>query len=180
MSRNLFRMLYSSNLRVYPIATRNPELEYGDKILLPEDAIMRINGTRAKFPLMFKIIHEMNSTYCSVKEFSAERGMCYVPRWIMKKLGAMPGDLITIRNINLRKASFVKLRFRDPSFNNLSNPRAILENKLKSFSVMARKDRIHIEHLGKEYIIDIVDCKPDVVVDIVECDVEVDIEYKDL
>lgn len=45
---------------------------------------------------------------------------------------------------------------------------------------MARKDRIHIEHLGKEYIIDIVDCKPNVVVDIVECDVEVDIEYKDL
>lgn len=45
---------------------------------------------------------------------------------------------------------------------------------------MARKDRIHIEHLGKEYIIDIMDCKPDVVVDIVECDVEVDIEYKDL
>ena len=45
---------------------------------------------------------------------------------------------------------------------------------------MARKDRSHIEHLGKEYIIDIVDCKPDVVVDIVECDVEVDIEYKDL
>lgn len=55
-----------------------------------------------------------------------------------------------------------------------------LENKLKSFSVMARKDRIIIEHLGKEYIVDIIDCKPNIVVDIVECDVEVDIEYKDM
>lgn len=45
---------------------------------------------------------------------------------------------------------------------------------------MARKDEFILNHLGKEYIIDIVDCKPDVVVDIVECDVEVDIEYKDL
>ena len=45
---------------------------------------------------------------------------------------------------------------------------------------MARKDRIIIEHLGKEYIVDIIDCKPNIVVDIIECDVEVDIEYKDL
>lgn len=45
---------------------------------------------------------------------------------------------------------------------------------------MARKDRILIEHLGKEYIVDIIDCQPNIVVDIVECDVEVDIEYKDL
>ena len=45
---------------------------------------------------------------------------------------------------------------------------------------MARKDRILIEHLGKEYIVDIIDCKPDNVVDIIECDVEVDIEYKDM
>ena len=55
-----------------------------------------------------------------------------------------------------------------------------LENKLKSFSVVAKRDRIHIEHLGKEYVIDIVDCKPNIAVDIVECDVEVDIDYKDL
>jgi singapore isolate B (sub-type 7) whole genome shotgun sequence assembly, scaffold_1 len=45
---------------------------------------------------------------------------------------------------------------------------------------MARKDRILIEHLGKEYVVDIIDCQPNIVVDIVECDVEVDIEYKDL
>lgn len=52
-----------------------------------------------------------------------------------------------------------------------------LENKLKNFSVVAKKDRIHIEHLGKEYIIDIVDCQPRIVGDIIETDVEVDIEY---
>ena len=44
---------------------------------------------------------------------------------IMKKLGALPGDMITIRNININKATFVKLRFRDPTFNDLSNPRAM-------------------------------------------------------
>ena len=44
---------------------------------------------------------------------------------LMKKLGTLPGDMITIRNININKATFVKLRFRDPTFNDLSNPRAM-------------------------------------------------------
>ena len=52
-----------------------------------------------------------------------------------------------------------------------------LENKLKAYSVVAKKDRIHIEHLGKEYIVDIVDTQPRNIVDIIETDVEVDIEY---
>ena len=43
----------------------------------------------------------------------------------MKKLGVIPGDVIEIRNINIEKASFVKFRFRDGTFGNLSNPRAM-------------------------------------------------------
>lgn len=179
-------------------------------VLLPEDAIMYISwdgienwyvdGTRARYPLMFKLIFEMNSTYCSVKEFSAERGTCYIPRWVW-----------VIRSIyfrswrNLEHFPETWLQFgtststRRPlwSFGSEIRPltisvipapcrhrnrgiRSSLENKLKSFSVMARKDRILIEHLGKEYVVDIIDCQPNIVVDIVECDVEVDIEYKDL
>lgn len=34
--------------------------------------------------------------------------------------------------------------------------------------MVAKKDRIVIEHLGTEYTIDILDCKPNNVVDIVE------------
>ena len=43
----------------------------------------------------------------------------------MKKIGAMAGDSVVIENVNLPKASFVKFRFRDATFNNLSNPRAM-------------------------------------------------------
>ena len=56
---------------------------------------------------------------------------------------------------------------------------ASLENKLKAFSVVAKNDHIVIEHLGTEYKIDVLDCKPRNVVVIVETDVEVDIEYGD-
>ena len=43
----------------------------------------------------------------------------------MKKLGVLPGDIIEVRNINIPKGTFVKVRFRDGSFGNLSNPRAM-------------------------------------------------------
>ena len=46
-----------------------------------------------------------------------------------------------------------------------------------AFSVVAKNDHIVIEHLGTEYKIDVLDCKPRNVVVIVETDVEVDIEY---
>ena len=164
--------LYDTRLRVYPITTKNPELEYGDKIILPEDAFTYINGTMAQYPLMFKLSFDKQCTYCSVKEFSASPGMCYIPRWMMRKLQVLPGEIIRVSNINLEKASFVKFRFRDGSFGDFSNPRAILENKLKAFSVVAKNDHIVIEHLGTEYKIDVLDCKPRNVVVIVETDVE--------
>ncbi len=108
---------------------------------------------------------------------------------MMRKLNVLPGEIIRVCNININKATFVKFRFRDGSFGSFTNPRAMwcskarlirsLENKLKAFSVVAKKDRIVIEHLGTEYTIDILDCKPNNVVDIVETDVEVDIDYGD-
>ena len=94
---------------MYPISTVYPELEYGDKskinqfiycntiVLLPDDAILIISivsnwkffflnyvdGTRAQYPLMFKLSFGKNATFCGVKEFSAARGMCYIPRWVI-------------------------------------------------------------------------------------------------
>ncbi|CBK20714.2 uncharacterized protein [Blastocystis hominis] len=159
---------------------RDSEDEYGDKIILPEMAMAYINGTTAQYPLMFRISNGSQSSYCGVKEFSAPERNCYVPRWIMAKLRISPGDYLIVENLNLRKATFVKLKFRDGTFGELSNPRAILEIKLKNFSVLSKGDSITIEHLGKEYIIDIIDTQPDDVVVIVETDVEVDIEYAEV
>ena len=46
--------------------------------------------------------------------------------------------------------------------------------------MLSKDDSITIEHLGKEYIIDIIDTKPEDVVVIVETDVAVDIEYAEV
>ena len=108
----------------------------------------------------------------------------------MKKLDVLPGEFVFIENVNLQKATFVKLKFRDGTFGELSNPRAMyffhspfdcsLENKLKNFSVVSKNDYITINHLGTDYIIDILETKPNSVVDFVDTDVEVDIEYAEV
>ena len=44
---------------------------------------------------------------------------------MMRKLQVLPGEIIRVSNINLEKASFVKFRFRDGSFGDFSNSRAM-------------------------------------------------------
>ena len=44
---------------------------------------------------------------------------------MMAKFRFSPGDFIFVENLNLQKATYVKLKFRDGSFGELSNPRAM-------------------------------------------------------
>ena len=44
---------------------------------------------------------------------------------MMEKFHVSPREFMIVENINLRKATFVKLKFRDGTFGELSNPRAM-------------------------------------------------------
>ena len=62
----------------------------------------------------------------------------------------------------------------ETAFINLANPKAILENQLTNYSCLMKGDTINIHHSGKDYLIDIVDCKPADQICVVEADIEVD------
>jgi len=113
-------------------------------------------------------------TYCGVLEFSAEEGMCYLPIWMMNNLFLEEGSEIILRNVNLPKGKFVVLQPHETAFINLANPKAILENQLTNYSCLMKGDTINIHHSGKDYLIDIVDCKPVDQICVVEADIEVD------
>ena len=51
--------------------------------------------------------------------------ICLLLWKIMKKLDVLPGEFVFVENVNLQKATFVKLKFRDGTFGELSNPRAM-------------------------------------------------------
>ena len=76
--------------------------------------------------MLFKLTCEANQrfTHCGVLEFSAEEGRCYIPFWMMQNLMIGEGALITVKNVTLPKAKFVKFRAQSCDFLEISNPRA--------------------------------------------------------
>ena len=121
-------------------------------------------------------------TYCGVLEFSADEGVCYLPYWMMNNLFLEEGSEVILRNLNLKKGKFVVLQLHETAFINLANPKAILEQELTNYSCLYKGDTINIHYGGRDYLIDIVECKPDDQICVVEADIEVDfrepLDYK--
>ena len=100
-------------------------------------------------------------SYCGVLEFSAEEGMCHIPIWMMNNLCIEEGSEIILRNMNLQKGSYVKIQPHETAFIDLSNPKAILEQELTHYSVLFKGDTINIQYGGRDYAIEIKECRPD-------------------
>jgi ubiquitin fusion degradation protein 1 len=152
-------------------------LEEGDKILLPPSALQTLARLSVDYPMLFSLISPLNkATHCGVLEFSAEEGRCYIPFWMMQNLLLSEGSLITIKNVSLPKAKFVKFRPQSVEFLNISNPRAVLENSLRKFTCLTLGDQIAIQYLDQNYYLEVKEVKPSDAVSIIETDCEVDFE----
>jgi len=157
--------------------------ENGDKIILPQSAFETLAKMRVQYPMQFEIRNEnvdpLKRTHVGVLEFTAEEGRMYIPYWIMQNLLLEEGELVTVRNVALSLATFVKFRPRSVDFLEISNPKAVLESTLRNFSCLTKDDQICLMYNQKNYYLDIVELKPVTVEDavsIVEADVNVDFE----
>jgi ubiquitin fusion degradation protein 1 len=93
------------------------------------------------------------------------------------------GSLITVKNVSLAKASFVKFRAQSVDFLEVSNPRALLEVSLRKFTCLTVGDTIVIPYSGKKFFLDVREVQPNGAASIIETDCNVDFEeplgYKD-
>lgn len=153
---------------------------------MPGSALHELARLNITYPMLFMISNPQMSkkTYCGVLEFSAEEGLCYLPFWMMNNLFLEEGSEIILRNVNLKKGKFVVLQPHETAFINLANPKAILEQELTNYSCLMKGDTINIQYHGRDYLIDIVECKPEDQICVVEADIEVDfrepLDYKEL
>ena len=95
---------------------------------------------------------------------------------MMQNLLLSEGSLITIKNVSLPKAKFVKFRPQSVEFLSISNPRAVLENSLRKFTCLTLGDHIAIQYLDQNYYLEVKEVKPSDAVSIIETDCEVDFE----
>ncbi|XP_027926241.1 ubiquitin recognition factor in ER-associated degradation protein 1-like isoform X1 [Vigna unguiculata] len=163
--------------RCYPVSfIDKSHLEKGDKIIMPPSALDRLASLHIEYPMLFQLINPSAErvTHCGVLEFVADEGIIYIPYWMMKNMLLQEGDLLYVKNTNLTKATYVKLQPHTMDFLDISNPKAILETSLRSYSCLTTGDTIMVQYNKKEYYIDIVETRPSRAVSIIETDCEVD------
>lgn len=150
----------------------------GDKIFLPPSAFEQLARMVVEYPMLFEArnVRTGRKTHCGVLEFSSEEGFCYMPFWMMQNLGLEEGHLISIKNVSLKKATFVKLRAQSVDFLEVHNPRALLEVALRQFTCLTVGDVIRIPHAGRFFDLEIREVQPDGAASIIETDCNVDFE----
>lgn len=160
------------------VSGRDTSLEEGDKILLPPSALHTLAGMNVEYPMLFQLtnIAQQRSTHCGVLEFSAEEGRCYIPFWMMQNLMLNEGALITVKNVTLPKAKFVKFRAQSCDFLEISNPRAVLEKTLRKYTCVTVGDQICIQYLGNNHFLEVREVDPGGAASIIETDCNVDFD----
>eukprot|EP00349_Pseudokeronopsis_sp_Brazil_P010605 CAMPEP_0202977560 /NCGR_PEP_ID=MMETSP1396-20130829/84315_1 /ASSEMBLY_ACC=CAM_ASM_000872 /TAXON_ID= /ORGANISM="Pseudokeronopsis sp., Strain Brazil" /LENGTH=189 /DNA_ID=CAMNT_0049716317 /DNA_START=538 /DNA_END=1104 /DNA_ORIENTATION=+ len=153
---------------------------------MPASALHELARLRITYPMMFMVTNPQlaKKTYCGVLEFSAEEGTCIFPIWMMNQLFLEDGSEIILRNTDLKKGRLIVLQPHETAFINLANPKAILEQELTNYALLALGRYDKQQYQGKAYDIDVVECKPDEAICVVEADIEVDFrpphDYKEI
>jgi ubiquitin fusion degradation protein 1 len=147
--------------------------------LLPPSAFDVLARLQVDYPMLFQLtsLNDANKvTHSGVLEFTAEEGCVYIPHWMMQNLLMEEGGLITVTNVSLPKATFVKLQPQSTDFLEISNPRAVLEHALRNYSCVTIHDIIQIPYNNKNYQFELKDVKPAPAACIIETDCQVDFD----
>ncbi|KAM7522174.1 hypothetical protein LguiA_012076 [Lonicera macranthoides] len=177
---------FEQNYRCYPVSfIEKPHLEKGDKVIMPPSALDRLAYLQIDYPMLFELSNPSAGkiTHCGVLEFVADEGIIYLPYWMMENMLLQEGDIVNVKNSSLSKGTYVKLQPHTKDFLDVSNPKAILETTLRSYSCLTTGDTIMVAYNNKKFYIDIVETKPSAAISIIETDCEVDfappLDYKE-
>mmetsp|Transcript_72436 Transcript_72436/g.151290 ORF Transcript_72436/g.151290 Transcript_72436/m.151290 type:complete len:244 (-) Transcript_72436:1289-2020(-) len=177
MSHNLKHYEFTFSLQCYPLSfIQRSDLEKGDKIILPPSLLEKLSTYEINWPLMFEIKCQSSSkkTNCGVMEFTSDEGCAYLPHWMIEKLLVKKGEKLFFRYSKLEKGSYVKLQPQTDDFLEISNPKAVLEIKLRNFTCLTKSDVIAIEYNEKIFWLNVLEVKPGNSISIIETDLNVD------
>jgi len=114
------------------------------------------------------------STHCGVLEFLAEEGVVYMPHWMMQNLLLQVGDMVRFTNVSLPKGKFVKLQPVTSDFLDITNPKAVLERTLRSYTCLTTGDVFPVNYNNKIFEFEVMETRPGAAISVVETDCEVD------
>ncbi|XP_067138813.1 ubiquitin recognition factor in ER-associated degradation protein 1-like [Centruroides vittatus] len=157
--------------------------EYGGQIILPLTILIQYSEFDIEYPILLKLsckkLEEVNQcyTHCGVLEFSENIKSMYIPLWMMRKLNAENGDIISATLVELPSAKYVKFLPLSKEFFHISDFKKVLETTLLKYNCLTMGDKIVIYYKGKEYEICVKATEPMDSVCIIDCDLNVDIDF---
>lgn len=158
---------FDEYFRCYPIAMMpGPDRDsanHGGKVFLPPSALDKLTRLHITYPMLFELINgaKERQTHAGVLEFIAEEGKIYMPHWLMETLLLESGDLVQIKSTDLPSGTFIKLQPQSPSFLEISDPKAVLENAFRNFSCLTTGDVFTFEYNDSVYSIAVLETRPD-------------------
>ncbi|KAK4704885.1 ubiquitin fusion degradation protein 1, partial [Phenoliferia sp. Uapishka_3] len=153
-------------------------LMYGGKIVMPPSALDELTQLDIEFPVTFEITNpalpDLN-THVGVLEFIAEEGTVNLPQWVMDQLRLNEGDPIRIWGGRYPKGKMIKIQAQSADFIEVSDPKAVLEQALRNFSVLSAGDIIEINYQTLVFRLLIMEITPPgPAISVIDTDVEVD------
>ncbi|XP_043683718.1 ubiquitin recognition factor in ER-associated degradation protein 1 isoform X2 [Vespula pensylvanica] len=152
------------------------DVERGGKIIMPPSALEQLTRLNINYPMLFKLTNKKTNriTHCGVLEFVADEGKVYLPYWMMHNLLLEEGELLNVESVSLPIAKFSRFQPQSEDFLDITNPKAVLENGLRSFACLTTGDVIAIKYNQRIYEMCVLETKPGPAVSIIECDMNVE------
>lgn len=152
------------------------DVERGGKIIMPPSALDTLTRLNIVYPMLFKLTNKKTNriTHCGVLEFVADEGKVYLPYWMMHNLFLDEGELLNIECVSLPVATYARFQPQSEDFLDISNPKAVLENGLRSFACLTTGDIVAIKYNQRIYEMCVLETKPGPAVSIIECDMNVE------
>jgi len=152
---------FKCTYKCLPISiSHQPQLESGDKIILPASAFGHLARTKVLYPMTFSITNKRTGkiVHGGISEFTAKEGSAYIPDWIMEDLSLNPEDNVEIASASLPKGDFVKLQAHKSKAMNLqSNP---IKLALLNFTCLTKGQTICIFENKERYYLNVLEFFP--------------------
>ncbi|XP_057327089.1 ubiquitin recognition factor in ER-associated degradation protein 1 [Microplitis mediator] len=177
---NMFPRPFNTQYKCFSVSmfpgNERQDVERGGKIIMPPSALEQLTRLNIVYPMLFKLTNKKTNrvTHCGVLEFVADEGKVYLPYWMMHNLLLEESEIINIESVSLPVATYARFQPQSEDFLDITNPKAVLENGLRSFACLTTGDIVAIQYNQRIYEMCVLETRPGPAVSIIECDMNVE------
>lgn len=188
LQRKVFKMFKSIFLGAHKLKAiddlldlseaRRQELKSCGKVILSQSVLERCTGyVNLPFPLIFRIESmEQQDIICGVSTFEAAHKEIHIPPWMMTRLGVEEEQSVKIFALTqtIPKGTDVLLQPMTSDFLEVSNPKAVLERGLLSFTCISDGETFPIAYNDRMYEMRVTETRPARTILLTDCDLSVE------